>query len=162
MVYSPSVFTVFAVGAVSCVLAAPIPAFISDSLAPTGGRSIETNPVSGNFNVVFDDTGNGVDVEQKHPEFELEIEEEEIFQPHHDHRRASFHALVPIMEFLLILFSCSFSLSVVTMMLPSLPLSWNPSLETNLLRMQSKSSRQAVYLTIQNSSRNSEKKIRDF
>lgn len=78
MVYSPSVFTVFAVGAVSCALAAPIPAFISDSLASTGGRSIETNPVSGNFNAIFDDSGNGVDVEQKHPEFELEIEEEEV------------------------------------------------------------------------------------
>ncbi|KAJ3775510.1 hypothetical protein FB446DRAFT_392370 [Lentinula raphanica] len=95
MLQSSSMLTaVLAVGAVSAVLAAPIPksaldpldlsksAVLAPSVPPVAGQSIDAKPVSGEFNVAFDDNGHGVDVPKK-PKSGTEIIIEVESKPDH-------------------------------------------------------------------------------
>ncbi|KAJ3765803.1 hypothetical protein FB446DRAFT_794703 [Lentinula raphanica] len=94
MVYSRFMLTASLTAGVAVALAAPIPVTVRDALEqlkgaasappelstvmPVVGRPIDTNPVSGKFNVVFDDDGAGIDVEDKHADVEDELEEMEV------------------------------------------------------------------------------------
>ncbi|KAJ3788350.1 hypothetical protein GGU10DRAFT_373128 [Lentinula aff. detonsa] len=105
-----SLLPILAAGTIASVFAAPIPlaTTVSDSLdqqqnaargppvlheAPlTDARSIDANPVSGNFNVAFGGDSNRKDVSTEEEDIGVEIElGEESFEPNHHHHHHHHH-----------------------------------------------------------------------
>ncbi|KAJ3731080.1 hypothetical protein DFJ43DRAFT_448054 [Lentinula guzmanii] len=105
-----SLLPILAAGTIASVFAAPIPlaATVSDSLdqqqnaargppvlheAPlTDARSIDANPVSGNFNVAFGGDSDSKDVSTEEEDIGVEIElGEESFEPNHHHHHHHHH-----------------------------------------------------------------------